>query len=114
MTVLERDAEAPPVGADEASAASVADRADLEIRRGAAVAGLVTGPAAHGGVPHAAGVRLGSLRGFVSVTMVLSRAADVAARPDVLDKVIALGADRRDEPIPAPSRAELLSIVAGG
>jgi hypothetical protein len=46
--------------------------------------------------------------------MVLNRAADVTARPGLLDKVIALGAGWRDEPIPAPSRAELLSIVAGG
>jgi 2-polyprenyl-6-methoxyphenol hydroxylase-like FAD-dependent oxidoreductase len=53
------------------------------------------------------------LRGFVSVAMVLGRAADVTARPGLLDKVIALGAGWRDEPIPAPSRAELLSIVGG-
>jgi hypothetical protein len=52
------------------------------------------------------------LRGFVSVAMVLSRGADVAARPGLLDKVIALGAGWRDEPLPAPSRGELLSIVA--
>jgi len=45
--------------------------------------------------------------------MVLSRAADVTARPGLLDKAIALGADWRQEPVPAPSRAELLSIVAG-
>jgi hypothetical protein len=32
----------------------------LQIRRGAAVAGLVTGPSAHDGVPHVAGVRLGT------------------------------------------------------
>jgi len=43
----------------------------------------------------------------------LSRGADVAARPGLLDKVIALGAGWRDEPLPAPSRGELLSIVAG-
>ena len=43
----------------EAAVASVAGRAPhLEIRRGAAVAGLVTGPSARGGVPHVAGVRL--------------------------------------------------------
>lgn len=43
----------------EATVASVADRAArLEIRRGAPVAGLVTGPAAHAGVPHVTGVRL--------------------------------------------------------
>jgi flavin-dependent dehydrogenase len=53
------------------------------------------------------------LRGFVDIAMLLSRATDVAARPGLLDKVIALGAGWRDEPIPAPSRAELLSIVAG-
>jgi flavin-dependent dehydrogenase len=53
------------------------------------------------------------LRGFVSEAMVLSRAADVVARPGLLDKVIALGSGWRDEPVPAPSRAELLSVVAG-
>jgi hypothetical protein len=52
------------------------------------------------------------LRGFVGVSMVLSRATEVAARPGLLDKVIALGSGWRDEPVPAPSRAELLSIVA--
>jgi len=51
------------------------------------------------------------LRGFVNVAMVLSRGADVMARPGLLDKIIALGADWRDEPILAPSRGELLSIV---
>jgi len=54
------------------------------------------------------------LRGFVAIGMTLSRAADVAARPGMSDKVTALGGGWRDEPIPAPSRAELLSIVAGG
>jgi flavin-dependent dehydrogenase len=53
------------------------------------------------------------LRGFVSVAMVLSPAADVMARPGLLDKVIAMGAGWRDEPVPAPSRAQLLSIVTG-
>jgi hypothetical protein len=37
---------------------------------------------------------------------------DVMARPGLRDKVSTLGAGWRDEPIPAPSRAELLSIVA--
>ena len=54
------------------------------------------------------------LRGFASVAMVLSRAADVVVRPGLLDKVIALGSGWRDEPLPAPSRAGLLSIVAAG
>ncbi len=54
------------------------------------------------------------LRGFVSIAMVLSREADVLARPGLLDKVTALGAGWRDEPVPAPSRDELLSTVANG
>jgi hypothetical protein len=45
--------------------------------------------------------------------MLLNRVADVAARPGLLDKVTAWGAGWRDEPVPAPSRGELLSIVAG-
>jgi len=61
----------------------------------------------------AAGKDPDCLRGFIGVAMVLSRAADVAGRPGLLDKVIALGGGWRDEPVPAPSRAELLSIVAG-
>jgi flavin-dependent dehydrogenase len=45
----------------EAAVVSVAGRAPgLEIRRGSAVAGLVTGPSARDGVPHVAGVRLGT------------------------------------------------------
>lgn len=54
------------------------------------------------------------LRGFVSVAMVLNREADVLSRPGMLEKVSALGAGWRDEPIPAPSRGDLLSTVAGG
>jgi flavin-dependent dehydrogenase len=53
------------------------------------------------------------LRGFVATAMLLSRAVDVTARAGLLDKVIALGSGWRDEPIPAPSRDQLLSIVAG-
>lgn len=45
----------------EAAVASVAGRAPhLKIRRGAAAAGLVSGPSAHDGVPHVAAVRLGT------------------------------------------------------
>ncbi len=54
------------------------------------------------------------LRGFVSVAMALNREADVLSRPGMLEKVTALGAGWRDEPIPAPSRGDLLSTVAGG
>jgi 2-polyprenyl-6-methoxyphenol hydroxylase-like FAD-dependent oxidoreductase len=53
------------------------------------------------------------LRAFVTVAMVLSRPADVLAGPGLVDKVKVLGGGWRDEPVPAPSRAELLSIVAG-
>jgi 2-polyprenyl-6-methoxyphenol hydroxylase-like FAD-dependent oxidoreductase len=52
------------------------------------------------------------LRAFVSVSMVLTRPADALARPGLADKVTALGGGWRDEPIPAPSRAGLLSAVA--
>jgi 2-polyprenyl-6-methoxyphenol hydroxylase-like FAD-dependent oxidoreductase len=53
------------------------------------------------------------LRGYITITMMLGRAADVLARPGLLGKVTALGAGWRDEPLPAPSRDQLLSIVAG-
>jgi hypothetical protein len=52
------------------------------------------------------------MRGFVSVAMMLNRAADALAAPGMMDKVIALGSGWRDEPVPAPSRDQLLSIVA--
>ena len=54
------------------------------------------------------------LRGFVSIAMLLSRAADVAARPGMPEKIMALGGGWRDEPVLAPGRPELLSIVTGG
>jgi hypothetical protein len=187
----------------------------LEVRRGIAVAGLVTGPAARDGVPHVAGVRLGTgeevaadlvvdmtgrrsgccrprccatrspgpawrnpwqfacsfhhataetiepwyrdtlagdrhrlaeidaligggqyrpddpgwqagqalanaafkdpecLRGYVAIAMLQARAADVITRPGLPAKITTLGTGWRDEPIPAPSRAELLSTMAG-
>jgi hypothetical protein len=53
------------------------------------------------------------LRGFMSIVSLLSRPADVLARSGLLDKVLALGSGWRQEPVPAPSRAKLLSIVAG-
>lgn len=51
------------------------------------------------------------LRGYLDTVMVLSRAADVARRPGLLEKVTALGGGWRGEPVPAPDRADLLSIV---
>jgi flavin-dependent dehydrogenase len=53
------------------------------------------------------------LRGFVRVAMVLDREADVLSRPGMLEKVTALGAGWRTEPIPAPSRGDLLAAMAG-
>ncbi|MGN6796452.1 MAG: FAD-dependent oxidoreductase [Streptosporangiaceae bacterium] len=53
------------------------------------------------------------LRGFVGVAMVLNREADVLSRPGMLEKVTALGAGWRNEPIPAPSRGDLLAALAG-
>jgi 2-polyprenyl-6-methoxyphenol hydroxylase-like FAD-dependent oxidoreductase len=53
------------------------------------------------------------LRGYITITMMLGRARDVLARPGLLEKVTALGAGWREEPLPAPSRDQLLSIVAG-
>ena len=50
-------------------------------------------------------------RGFISVVMVLSREADVLSRPGMLEKVNELGGGWRDEPIPAPTRDELLATV---
>ncbi len=49
------------------------------------------------------------LRAFASVACVLERGVDVLARPSVMAKVRALGPP---EPLPGPSRAELLGLVA--
>jgi flavin-dependent dehydrogenase len=53
------------------------------------------------------------LRGFVSIAMLLARAGEVVARPGLPGKIIDLGGRWRDERLPAPGRAELLSIVTG-
>jgi hypothetical protein len=45
--------------------------------------------------------------------IVIVGAGVVGLGAGLLDKVIALGAGWRDEPVLAPSRAELLSIVGG-
>ena len=59
----------------------------------------------------AAGQDPDCLRGYLDTVMVLSRAAEVAGRPGLLEKVTALGGGWRGEPVPAPDRADLLSIV---
>ena len=144
VTVLERDAQAPPAGAEEiwgtwqrkgvnqfrlphfflARYRGLLDSELPEVKEELVAAGAVrpnpaldAPEAIRGPVREEDGAFecISGRRCVVeaAVAMVLSRAADVAARPGLLDKVIALGAGWRDEPVPAPSRAELLSIVAG-
>jgi 2-polyprenyl-6-methoxyphenol hydroxylase-like FAD-dependent oxidoreductase len=52
------------------------------------------------------------LRAFLKVAGVLELPADALAAPGLMDKVIELGAGWRDAEIPAPSRDELVGIVA--
>ena len=50
-------------------------------------------------------------RGYLEIASVLARAGDVLARPGVLDKVLA-AAQTPAEPLPGPSRAELVALVS--
>jgi 2-polyprenyl-6-methoxyphenol hydroxylase-like FAD-dependent oxidoreductase len=52
------------------------------------------------------------LRAFIRVAGLIDRAEEVLADPAVLEKVVALGAGWRDAPSLAPSRDELLVVVA--
>ncbi len=52
-------------------------------------------------------------RAFLEIVGVLACPDDVLARPGVFDKVVELGANWRDAPVLAPTRDELLAIVAG-
>jgi 2-polyprenyl-6-methoxyphenol hydroxylase-like FAD-dependent oxidoreductase len=52
-------------------------------------------------------------RAFLKVAGVLACPEEVLAQPGIFDKVIELGSGWRDEPIFAPTREELLAIVAG-
>ena len=52
-------------------------------------------------------------RGFLEIVGVMANPDEVFARPGMFDKVVELGAGWRDEPSLAPSRAELLAVVAG-
>lgn len=52
-------------------------------------------------------------RAFLKVAGVLACPEEVLSEPGVLDKVIELGAGWRDDPVFAPTREELLAIVAG-
>lgn len=51
------------------------------------------------------------LRASVEIASLLARADEVFARPGVAERVFELGAD--SEPLPGPTRAELLAVVAG-
>ncbi len=52
-------------------------------------------------------------RSMLRIAGVLASPADVFATPGVAERVIELGADWRDDPVFAPTREELLAIVAG-
>ena len=51
------------------------------------------------------------LRGFVEIVSLLARGVDVLSRPGVAERALELGAEA--EPLPGPTRAELLALVAG-
>jgi flavin-dependent dehydrogenase len=61
---------------------------------------------------YAAGQDFDVLRAFLKIVGVLELPADVMAAPGVFEKVIELGAGWRDAEVPAPTREELLAIVA--
>jgi 2-polyprenyl-6-methoxyphenol hydroxylase-like FAD-dependent oxidoreductase len=52
-------------------------------------------------------------RSMLSIAAVLASPEEVFATPGVAEKVIELGANWRDDPVFAPTREELLAIVAG-
>ena len=51
------------------------------------------------------------MRAFIEVAAVITPSIEVAERPGVRDKAMALGGGWRDEALPGPSRQELLSLV---
>jgi 2-polyprenyl-6-methoxyphenol hydroxylase-like FAD-dependent oxidoreductase len=53
------------------------------------------------------------LRASLTVALVLHRELDVLSRPGMLDKVLRLGGDWRDRPVPAPRRDKLVAIARG-
>ena len=52
-------------------------------------------------------------RAFLKVAGVLACPEEVLAQPGIFDKVVELGSGWREEPVFAPTRDELLAIVAG-
>jgi flavin-dependent dehydrogenase len=53
------------------------------------------------------------LRAFFEIVGVQSLPEEIFARPGMFERVVELGQNWRDEPLPAPSREELVSIVHG-
>jgi 2-polyprenyl-6-methoxyphenol hydroxylase-like FAD-dependent oxidoreductase len=61
----------------------------------------------------AAGQDPDCLRASVDVALVLDLPADVLARPGMMDKVVALGANWRDAPAFGPNREQLVAMATG-
>jgi len=51
------------------------------------------------------------LRGYLEIVSLLARGVDVLSRPGVAERALQLGAE--GEPLPGPTRAELLALVGG-
>jgi 2-polyprenyl-6-methoxyphenol hydroxylase-like FAD-dependent oxidoreductase len=51
------------------------------------------------------------LRGYLEIVMVLARGVEVLSRPGVAERALELGSN--GEPLPGPTRTELLALVAG-
>ena len=64
-----------------------------------------------GALAHASGKDPELLRGLLEIVSLLARGEDVLARPGVAERALELGTD--GEPLPGPTRAELLALVAG-
>jgi len=62
---------------------------------------------------HASGQDADVLRAMLRVAGVLNTAGEVLADAELFEKIVALGAGWRDAPSFAPSREELLAVVAG-
>ena len=52
------------------------------------------------------------LRAWVSIGALQATPPEVLAKPDLLEKVVALGANAPQYPAPGPTRTELLATVA--
>ncbi len=52
------------------------------------------------------------LRSLLDLVGVLALPEEVMGRPGVFERVVELGSGWRDDPLPGPSREELLALVA--